>query len=309
MSASQRYTPDNIKKRHSALKREAGGENRTRILTLGRSRLTIRPHLLKALLTLVDSIDIMDNVNSFDVKFDLLLVPSWFDYCKRHYSPATCSHYFNTINQINKYCPDHLLDRATLEQYLNDLLIKNSRRTHNSNLTVFRSFGRWYHSQLNVQNFSLDVSFIKEDPPNRRILSDDEYELILKSVHGIQLDIILFLSNTGLRKTEFRTLKWVNISQDSKFITIVGKGRKRRVIPLNQTCKEILQRYKRDTNPPEFTQRYKGRNGLTQFCEKLAKRIGIPSFGTHTFRHLFASRLINAGIPIPQVSQILVTLP
>ena len=172
--------------------------------------------------------------------------------------------------------------------------------------TVIRSFGNWYQSQFGVPNFVKDIAYIKEDAPNQRVLSPDEYDKVCSSIQGQKLNIIQFFGNTGLRREEFRKLIWDNVSPDLKLLTVEGKGRKRRVIPLNATCKEILQRYQRfDGEPIPFVLRYKGRNGLTQFCQKLAKRIGIPSFGTHALRHYFATQLIKKGINIYLLSKIL----
>jgi integrase len=245
-------------------------------------------------------------MGSFDIKFDLLLVPTWLDYCKSHFTAKTCETYFGVLSKIKPYCPDHFLDRAICEEFLQDILIKGARRTYNSNLTVLRSFGNWYQSQFSVPNFTKDIVYIKEDPPNPRIISDKEYSKIISSTHGQDLDIILFLANTGLRRAEFRKVNWDNFNPDLTLLTIEGKGRKQRSIPLNSICREILHRYKRLLKePPDFILRYRGRGGVTWLCKRIAKTIGIPRFGPHSLRHYFATQLLKKGISIYKVSKIL----
>jgi len=197
------------------------------------------------------------------------------------------------------------LTTEAIEAYLDELLEHSTRRTFNCYLTAIRSFCNWRSERFKVDNPAACIHIIKEDPPRQRVLSEEEYVKVLKHARGMDLDIIEFLANTGLRRDEFRRLTWADIPDGYKFIRLKGKGRKGRVIPLNATCKDILNRYDRVDGPVQFAQRYPGREGTTWLCKRISRDIDIPRFGPHALRHFFATRLIKAGVSIYKVSKIL----
>jgi integrase len=218
--------------------------------------------------------------------------------------------YHCVIEQLQNHIAQNgqQLTSSSVEDFL-DGKYKNggSRREFNTYLIVTRSFCNWRQRKYEIESPVHKIPFIKEDPPKQRVLSEEEYQLCLKNTRGMDNDIIQFFGNTGLRKSEFANLKWDNINQQLKFICITGKGRKQRIIPLNETCREVLKKYSRLTNNEfvQFCQRYPGTEGASWMCRKIAKKIGIPKFGVHAIRHYFATELIRKGISIYKVSQVL----
>ena len=82
-------------------------------------------------------------------------------------------------------------------------------------------------------------------------------------------------------------------------LTITGKGRKRRHIPLNPTCLEILKRHS------DLTHFRVSRSVFYHQAAKYAKKAKIPCCGPHSFRHYFATQLLLKGVPIKKVSILL----
>lgn len=152
-----------------------------------------------------------------------------------------------------------------------------------------------------------EISFIRENPPKQRVLSEEEYQLCLKNTRGMDNDIIAFIGNTGPRKSEFANLKWKDVPADLKYIRIIGKGRKYRIVPLNNACRSILQKYNRKSNDEsvQFRRRYYGTEGVSWMCRRVAKKIRIPRFGAHAVRHYFATKMIKRNINIYKLSKIL----
>ena len=115
------------------------------------------------------------------------------------------------------------------------------------------------------------------------------------------------MGNTGLRREEFRNLKWSDIDSQLRFIRVSGKGRKQRIVPLNETCREILKKYPHlSTNEYlQISRRYPGGEGSFWLCRRLSKHLGIPQFGVHAIRHYFATEMIKRGVNIYKLSKIL----
>ena len=92
-----------------------------------------------------------------------------------------------------------------------------------------------------------------------------------------------------------------------KFIRITGKGDKTRIVPLNSTCKEILQKYKRldDNKSLQLSARFPGPEGASFLCRKISRKTGVKKFGTHAIRHYFATELIRKGVSIYKFSKVL----
>jgi integrase len=120
-------------------------------------------------------------------------------------------------------------------------------------------------------------------------------------------DILIWFANTGIRKEEFRNIKWCDIPTDMKFLRVTGKGRKFRIVPLNNNCREVLRRYERldDNQPLQITQRYPGKESASWLMKRIAMKIGIPRAGIHSVRHYFATKMIRRGVNIYKLSKIL----
>jgi integrase/recombinase XerD len=230
----------------------------------------------------------------------------WLDYNKRH-TERTQGHYRMVIERFFATLDaDNVQDITTgnIQDYIGSIIEGNSNRTANAHLTVIKSFCRWLSDQYDIPNVSEKVKMLTEDPPEQRFLSNDEYEAVLKVVDGVQFDAIVFLTHTGLRASEFCSLRWSNISQDRKSLTITGKGRKRRTIPLNTKCLEILDKYPVTQKHIIFSKNI-SRKYLYNLCADAAKSAGIPAFGPHALRHLFATELLVKGVPPAHVSKLL----
>lgn len=236
-------------------------------------------------------------------------ITKWLQYCRRYYTARTNQHYSMVLGQFKRFVEldGGQFTTQAVEGYVDDLLKRAVRRTANAYLTAVKSFSRWYAEYYHTDNPAAKVKLLKEDEPRQRVLTKEEYERILVVAKGVNKDIIAFLANTGLRKNEFRFLRWENISADQKYVHLQGKGRKQRLVPLNQLCRDILAQYRNgnDSGPIPFTQRYYGREGVYWLCKKLSKETGIERFGPHAIRHFFATRLMRQGVPLAKISKIL----
>lgn len=198
-----------------------------------------------------------------------------------------------------------------IRRFLADYLATGVKhRTANNTRDAIRSFCGYIADHYDIPNPAAGVKKFKTDPPDPRILTDEEYQAAIDHADD-HLDEMLFIANTGLRATEYCSVVWSNISKDMQTLTVLGKGRKRRSIPLNKTCIEILKKktqhsHKSNTHifilkSNEKMNRYK----LSNHFRTISNRAKIKRFGPHALRHYFGSRLVRSGVDIYKVSKIM----
>jgi len=234
-----------------------------------------------------------------------LQITEWLQSLAGYKTPKTIGYYSGAIRVFNKFLLEHdySLDKQSIRAYMAHRLEAGAtRRTVNANVTAIRSYCKWRAEEFNEPNPTKAIKTLKEDPPKQRVLSEDEYAKVLAVARGEERDLIAFIANTGLRVSEFNSLTWESTAVNLKSLTVIGKGNKRRVVPLKNTCREILERYKACPRIP-FIRSNKWT--VERICRRLAKQAGIPKFGPHALRHRFATECNRRHLDIPTLSKIL----
>lgn len=238
------------------------------------------------------------------------VIAEWMEYCLRYAKGTQRNYRFAITNFIEDSSIENIdqLNCRVIEQYISKRLgdgKKNS--TANKDLITIKSFCRWLSRNYDVPNYTTGIQRLKEDPPERRVLTWEEYKKILSVCNGQNTDIPRFLANTGVRGSELVNLRWGNVSKDLKMLTVIGKGRKKRYIPLNEVCRDILQKYIRgpDDIRLNFVRYRTNRKSIYRICVNLSMKAGIPRAGPHSYRHLFATELLRRGVSITYVSKLL----
>lgn len=225
------------------------------------------------------------------------------------YTPRTRQHYAMVIGKFRQSLPVTTIEElrpSHIEGYLNHLLAKGVKnRTINAHLTALKSASGWLARNYGIPNIGVGFSMLPEDPPKQRVLTPEEYQKVLAICSDSEADMIKFLAHTGLRATEAVTLTWGNIDPALTKIILVGKGRRRRTVPLNRTCQEILKKYPRGTPETHIDFLKSKRRHLNYICNKLAIKSKIRRFGPHSLRHYFCTQMLRCGVPMVKVSQIL----
>lgn len=235
-----------------------------------------------------------------------IVIEDWLHFVERTYTQRTHEHYKMIIRRFFTNIPK-ILNEISIEHiecYLDELLKHHKRRTANSHLTGIKSFTHWYSDRYNIPNPARAVKMLVEEPPKQRVISPAEYKILLTITEGIEKAIVEFFGNTGLRRGEFLALKSENVSTDQKFIRVFGKGRKQRIVPLNNTCRRILAQYK-NNGELELVSRYPSKEGIYYLCRKLYNKANLEPFGTHALRHYFATEMIRRGVNLYKLSKIL----
>lgn len=123
---------------------------------------------------------------------------------------------------------------------------------------------------------------------------------------------------TGLRVSELIGLTMNNINWQVGFLTALGKGKKERIVPVGKTAYDCVRRYVDEARPLMlasgatdilFLNRFGRaftRQGLWKIILAYAKKAGLQkNVHPHTFRHSFASHLLEGGADLRAVQVML----
>lgn len=215
------------------------------------------------------------------------------------FAANTHRQYRDTLYRFCDAMPD-IIEQVTpehLDRYIGKLKIGNNSK--NTKLIAIRSLFRYLENFYDIPNVAQKVKDVPKMPSRQRVISEIEYRKLLEicKPNTCEKSILQILSNTGLRASEFASLTWQNISADEKYLTVDGKGGKRRTVPINNTARQAFHTF-------NFSKSYKSRNSLYRLCLSLSRRAAIPQFGPHALRHYFITELIKRGVPIAIVSRI-----
>lgn len=225
------------------------------------------------------------------------VVDNFNRHIKRH-TPRTQQHYSRVIWLFIKGLPKsvvriHQLEAAHIQEYLYRLRDRGLiNRTLNAHLTVVKAFCRLYSERLKIPNPATSIKLLIEDPPQSRCLTKEEYNKVISLAPTQAKYRLIFLAHTGLRASEFARLSVKSVSQNS--ISIIGKGRRKRIVPLNKTARSVLPYVKPGT-----------KNALYLQFSRLASKAGIEKFGPHALRHYCATQLLLKGVASATVSKIM----
>lgn len=223
------------------------------------------------------------------------------------------------------------VDRFTVNEYL-DRLRRDGLSASSSarRLSAIRQF----HKFLCADNLrGDDPTRIIASPKSARalpkVLSIGEVDKLLataeaeagaeatpeKQALALRLYVLLeLLYATGLRVSELVSLRRSAVMRDTSYLTVVGKGNKERVVPLNDRARDAIRNYvatldKNETFlfPASGADGYLSRQVFARDLKGLAGRAGISSarVAPHVLRHAFASHLLAGGADLRVVQMLL----
>ncbi|MDR2084976.1 MAG: site-specific tyrosine recombinase XerD [Bacteroidales bacterium] len=203
---------------------------------------------------------------------------------------------------------------------------KKSKRTQSRIISSLRSFFKYLRLEKLVQESPMDM--IELPQQDRKLPDVLNLEDINKIIDSIDLSnpngqrnkaIIEMLYSCGLRVSELINLRISDIDKDSMFIKVKGKGNKERLVPLGKTAlKQInlyFDNYRIHISPVKnaedilFLNRGGGklsREMIFIIVKELTDKAGIKkNVSPHTFRHSFATHMIQRGADIRIVQDML----
>lgn len=247
-------------------------------------------------------------------------------------------------NSVEAYQHDVVLFSEFLDIRQLDILPQTTTAVHiHGFLEYINELGMSPHSQARIISglksffrFLLQEGDIEKDPTvliespklGRKLPDTLDYHEIEQLLAAIDLStpegmrnraIIETLYGSGLRVSELVSLKRENVYLDVDFLRVIGKGDKERLVPLGSDSKKYLKMYIEEVRvhiPVKAGHEsfvFLNRRGsalsrvfVFMMIKDLAARIGLQKqISPHTFRHSFATHLIEGGADLRAVQEML----
>ena len=215
------------------------------------------------------------------------------------------------------------IDHRKLREFVAFLAARKYQKSSISRkLSGLRSFFKYLSKhELIGDNPARYLSSFKGDEKIPSFLEYDEVRSLLEvpdknTLRGLRDAAIMeFLYTSGIRVSELVSLNAGDVNFLSGMVKVKGKGAKQRWVPVGEKALECLERYflerrKTQGEKPELflnnsatrlTKRSVGR-----IIDKYIKILSIKKHVTpHTFRHTFATHLLNAGCDLRSIQEML----
>ncbi|PLX83672.1 MAG: site-specific integrase [Desulfuromonas sp.] len=161
------------------------------------------------------------------------------------------------------------------------------------------------------------IKLKKERSSRLRVISKPEeakiVNLLRQTDHGTRrqyfpdvADLVEVLVDTGMRLSEALNMHYEDVDFDSGLISIwVNKGDRPRSIPMTRRVRGILERRRTDNPIQPFTLKPHQAETAWRWVRKELGLEGEKEFVLHALRHTTASRMVNAGIDLYVVKEML----
>lgn len=246
----------------------------------------------------------------------------------------TIAAYERDLSKLTQYLELHNIEKTpeeiTTEELKEFICWINgfdiSERSQARLISSLKSFFQYLQYEEDVETDPselLELPRIEKNIP--AVLSEDEVDMLISAI-DLSTDeghrnkaIVEVLYGCGLRVTELVELRLSNIFIDYGYIKVIGKGNKERLVPINEKAvKELniyLKNHRNKTEPKPGNEdvvflnrrgRKLSRVMIFSIVKDLAKKTEIEkNISPHTFRHSFASHLVDGGADLRAVQEML----
>ena len=250
----------------------------------------------------------------------------------------------NTINSYwmdIKYYIKYILSRYKLDkysaikqkhltEYISTLSQLSGNQIQSSTINRAISSIKGFHkyliiNEIMVNDPSKNIHSLKLSQKLPSVLSNIEIESILSTIDISKINairdksIIMLLYSSGLRVSELINLNLSSLILEENIIRVLGKGNKERLVPIGQQARVQLEEYISSFRPKYCNRgNSKGviflsnrggmlsRKTIWNLIKIHTKNAGIDKRVTpHTFRHSFASHLLEGGADLRIVQELL----
>ncbi len=260
------------------------------------------------------------------------IIYDFLDYItlEKNYSDYTETNYELDLFKYEEFIKKHKINYLNVKYkeisefiiYLKESKYKSS--SINRIISALRSFYTFLEKNNKINNNPFElVPSVKTEKRLPNYFKYSEFtsmlDVIPNTALGIRNRLILeMLLATGMRVSEISNLKLEDIDIHNREIKVFGKGKKTRIVYYGEFCANSLDNYLNSSrnvllnnkkseyllinnNGGKLTDR-----GIRLIVDNIVKKSCIKSkVSPHTFRHTFASLMLNEGCDIKSVQELL----
>ena len=199
------------------------------------------------------------------------------------------------------------------------------KSTLNRKISAIKKFYLWMDREKYIStNPSIKIKGLKFSQKLAFVLTENQL-LNLFSIPNTETSnglrdrtILELMYASGLRVSELVGLKYTDCLLSEKAVSVSGKGRKERVVPFGDEAVFWIEKYLSSSRPKLLKNKssdffFVGKGGgklsrqfIWKLVRKLGSQIGLENYCTpHTFRHTFATHLLNNGADLRAIQLLL----
>jgi site-specific recombinase XerD len=232
------------------------------------------------------------------------------------YSHKTLKNYRQALITLLRYLGDRPIDELTKPQYQRYLLyLVEKRRFSSATLNVHIAAWKFYQEKVLLRDKEYyDVDYPRQPVKLPTVYSVPEIKAILRTTTSLKYRTLFQLVyGTGLRLSEVISLRLTDLDRVRRLVTVRGgKGRKDRIVMLTDKLENVIDTYLTQYKPQVYLfENAENREPLAnrtvqQVYSDVVRVAGITKRGgIHTLRHSFATHLLESGVDIRYIQQLL----
>jgi len=243
---------------------------------------------------------------------------------------TTIQNYKQDLLQYNQYLIQNKIEEmedityAIIESFVLEQSLNKKTNSINRMVVSIRNFH--YYITYNFSSIANPALYLKLSKKSNHLplfLNESDIETFLGSfddqntIGMYHHTIIELMYGCGLRVSEVCTIKMNQLHLSQGFIRCIGKGNKERMIPINDHAKHCLETYiqtiREEWNVKKSNYvfvNHLGNNLNRQYVHKMIKdklhELDMnDKISAHSFRHSFATHLLNGGADLRSVQELL----
>ena len=208
---------------------------------------------------------------------------------------------YNIAKELNPRSQSRII--SGLKGFFNYLIFEEYRATNPLDLIESPKIGRKLPDTLSIEEIDTIISIIDLSKPQ-----GERNRAIIEALYGC-----------GLRVSELISLKISDLFFDEGFIKVTGKGNKQRFVPIGSLTIKFIDIYRNEIRvhqvikPNAQDTLFLNRRGneltrsmIFHIVKELTEKAGIQkNISPHTFRHSFATHLLENGADLRAIQQML----
>lgn len=240
---------------------------------------------------------------------------------ERNLSKNTIDSYILDLSDFSAFVDlDKPVQEEEIKEYLKQLDERNLRVSSTKRkLSALKQFFKFLHREEIIEKDPMQfIHLPKSRRPLPKIVSEDiigQLQNTIMTLENPERDelILLILYGSGLRVSELISLK-KNCIVEGKFIRVLGKGSKERIVPVSQKALELIPEWLRKCPDSVWLfpssrhpDKHITRQRVFQILKELAALSGVDvaKISPHVLRHAFATHILDNGADLLSVKKML----